>query len=297
MPMNGIRDRRVAFTPAPADGLDLEGRRLVVVGGTNGLGRAIAHAAVDRGAEALVVGRTFRDAPQERLTFVESDLSSMREAARLGRELPVEDHDVVLFTLGISASKNRRETVEHVETDMAVSHLSRFAVLQGLAFRLGTSRPDGMPRPRVFVMGAPGAGILGNPDDLNSEDGYRAVRAHMNTVAANEALVLGGAERLPGPDYFGLNPGLVKTGIRSNYLGAGSFTHRATEALIGAFGQSPHSYARRIVPLLFAPELEGHSGTLFNNKAQPVLPSRGFDKVHVDRFMTASESLLRRATG
>lgn len=295
MPMNGIRDRRVAFIPAPVDGLDLDGRRLVVVGGTNGLGRAIAHEAVDRGAETLVVGRTFRDAQQERLSFVESDLSSMREATRLGRELPVEDHDVVLFTLGISASKSRRETVEHVETDMAVSHLSRFAVLQGMASRLGTERPYGMPRPRVFVMGAPGGGILGNPDDLNSEDGYRAVRAHMNTVAANEALALGGAERLAGPDYFGLNPGLVKTDIRSNYLGAGSLTHRATEALIGVFGQSPHSYARRIVPLLFAPGLEGHSGTLFNNKAQPVLPSRGFDKAHVDRFLAASESLLRRA--
>jgi hypothetical protein len=63
----------------------------------------------------------------------------------------------------------------------------------------------------------------------------------------------------------------------------------------GVVTQSPQTYAKRIVPLLFAPELEGRSGVMFNNKARPILPSRGFDKAHVERFMTASEALLRSA--
>ncbi|MFG1667753.1 SDR family NAD(P)-dependent oxidoreductase [Streptomyces sp. Y7] len=293
--MNGVRDRGVALAPTKVDRLDLSNRRLVVVGGTNGLGQAIGQQALARGAEVLVVGRTFRDAPHERLTFVKADLASMREAVRLGRELPVEGSDVVLFTLGISATKVRGETDERIEMDMAVSYLSRFAVLQGLAARLGTERPDGAPEPRVFVMGAPGTGVLGDPDDLNSDGPYRALRAHMNTVAANEALVLRGADRLPGPAYFGLNPGLIKTDIRSNFLGEGSLTHRFTETLIGIAGQSPQTYAGRIVPLLFAEELEGRTGLLFNNKARPVLSSRGFDSARADRFLTASDTLLQRA--
>ncbi|WP_206306273.1 SDR family NAD(P)-dependent oxidoreductase [Streptomyces humi] len=297
MAMNGVPNRAVVLRPVGVERLDLSDRRLTVFGGTNGLGRAIAWQALARGAEVTVVGRTFRSDPQARLTFVRADLSSMREAVRLGRELPVETHDLVVFTLGVSASPARRETDERVERDMAVSYLSRFAVMQGLSARLGASRPAAPPRPRVFVMGAPGSGVLGDPDDLNSEKPYKALRAHLNTVAGNEALVLGGADRLPGPAYFGLNPGLIRTDIRSEFLGGGSLKHRLTETVIGWVGQSPQAYAKRIVPLLFAPELEGQTGLLFNNKARPILPSRGFDRARTERFLTGSEALLRHALG
>ncbi|MEU0966808.1 SDR family NAD(P)-dependent oxidoreductase [Streptomyces sp. NPDC005917] len=295
MGMNGVLDRDVVLRPTPIERLDLSGRRLTVVGGTNGLGQAVARQALARGAEVTVVGRTFRDTPAEGLTFVKSDLASMREADRLGRELPVESDDVVLFTLGTFAAKTREETVEHLERDIAVSYLSRFAVLRGLAPRLGTARPHGSPQPRVFVMGAPGAGNTGDPDDLNAEKDYSGMRAHVNTVAANEALVLGGEHTLPGPAYFGLNPGVIKTGIRANYLGDGSLTHRLAEALIGLLSQSPDTYAKRIVPLLFASDLNGRSGTMFNNKARPILPSKQMDKDRVARFASASDVLLRRA--
>lgn len=109
MPMNGVRDRSAVLEPTPIERLDLSGRRLAVIGGTNGLGRAITQQALDRGAEVTVVGRMFRDAPQDRLTFVESDQSSMRQAVRLGRDLPAEAYDVALFTLGISATKSVRK--------------------------------------------------------------------------------------------------------------------------------------------------------------------------------------------
>jgi NAD(P)-dependent dehydrogenase (short-subunit alcohol dehydrogenase family) len=297
MAMNGVLDRSVVLHPTPIEKLDLSGKRLTVVGGTNGLGRAIAQQALARGAEVTVVGRTFRDDPRERLTFVESDLSSMREADRLGRELPVKDYDVVLFTQGIIAAKTREETNEHLERDMAISYLSRFAILRDLHSRLGSARQDNASRPRVFVMGGPGAGILGNPENLNAKGPYRAMRVHVNTVAANEALVLAGADQLPGPAYFGLNPGLIRTDIRSNILGEGSIIHRLTEAVIGAVTQSPQTYATRIVPLLFAQELDGRNGVMFNNKARPILPSRGFDLARANRFITASEALLQRALG
>jgi hypothetical protein len=64
---------------------------------------------------------------------VAADLSSMSEAVRVGRELPAESFDVVLFTTGIIAAKTREETPEHVERDVAISYLSRLAVLQGLS--------------------------------------------------------------------------------------------------------------------------------------------------------------------
>lgn len=291
----GIPDPSVTIRPTPIERLDLSAKKMAIIGGTNGLGRAIAQQALTRGADVTVVGRTFRDAPAARLTFVPADLSSMSEAAHLGLELPAESYDVVLFTAGIIAAKTREETPEHVERDLAISYLSRLAVLHGLSARLGTARADDAPRPRVFVMGSPGVGTLGDPDDLNSEENYKSMVAHANTVAGNEVLVLGAKDRFPGPAFFGLGPFLIKTGIRSNFLGDGSITHKLVETAVGIFMQSPETYAKRMVPLLFTPELEGRTGLMFGHKAQPILPTHGLDKAYVDHYMSASEALLRRA--
>jgi hypothetical protein len=75
---------------------------------------------------------------------------------------------------------------------VAISYLSRLAVLQGLSPRLGLARLQSASAPRVFIMGSPGKRTLGNPDDLNSEQNYKSMVAHDNTIAGNEILVLGG---------------------------------------------------------------------------------------------------------
>jgi NAD(P)-dependent dehydrogenase (short-subunit alcohol dehydrogenase family) len=293
--VRGVPDRSVTIRPIPIERLDLSSKRLLIIGGTNGLGRAIAQQALARGADVTVVGRTLRDNKSARLTFVEADLSSMKEAARLGVELPVELFDVALLTAGTFAARAREETREHVERDVAISYLSRLAVLQGLSPRLGTARHAGAPRPRVFVMGAPGFGQLGDPGDLNSERGYRPMVAHGSTVAGNEILVLGARDRFPGPSFFGVGPGLIKTGIRANLLGEGTVKYKLVEGAIGILTQSPEAYAKRMVPLLFAPELEGRNGLMFGGKGKPILPTRGLDGAYVERYLSTSEALLRRA--
>jgi NAD(P)-dependent dehydrogenase (short-subunit alcohol dehydrogenase family) len=293
--IRGIPDRSFTLNPPPLEALDLTGRVLVVVGGTDGLGRAIAKQGAARGAQVTVVGRTFRDEGVARLTFVRADLSSMQEATRVGQTVPVEGADAVVFTTGIMAAKTRETTAEGLERDLAISYLSRLAVLRGLRDRLGTARPAGSPAPRVFVMGFPGAGEHGDVDDLNAERSYDAMKVHMNTVAGNEVLVLDGARRDTRVRYLGLNPGLIKTNIRANYMGEGSLGHRVSEFLLGLVMQSPEQYAARLVPRLFAPELESRTGVMLGAKGQPILPTDGLEPAVVERYRAASETLLEKA--
>jgi len=249
-----------------------------------------------RGSYWMTVGSLAKrssSSSEENSSFMKADLSSMREAARVGRELDTA-LDAVLFTVGIMAAKVREVTAEGIERDMAISYLSRLAVVRELAPRL-VSRAAGKPAPRVFVMGFPGAGNTGDASDLNAEKRYDAMAVHMNTVVGNELLVLDGKKRYPHVSFFGLNPGLIKTNIRSNYLGAGSFAHRAAETLIGLMMPTPEQYAERVVPLLFAPELEGRSGAMFGKKGQAILPTDGIDEAHVTRFIGASEELIQQA--
>jgi NAD(P)-dependent dehydrogenase (short-subunit alcohol dehydrogenase family) len=286
---SGIPDRSVVWTRRD---VDLTGKRALVVGGTNGLGQAIAREIANKGGRVTVVGRTFRDRGTA-IDFVEADLSRMREAQRLGRELDAE-LDLVLMTSGIFAAPKREVTNEGLERDMAVSYLNRLAMLRELAPRL----PKKKPRPRVFLMGFPGTGQAGsNLDDLNAERAYKSMDVHMNTVAGNEALVLDGATRYPDVGFFGLNPGLIKTGIRANALGEGSFKHRAVELLIGWFTMSPEKYGARTVPLLFAPELESRTAVMFNQKGVPILPTETLTPDRVAKLIDASAALVDRALG
>jgi hypothetical protein len=199
--------------------------------------------------------------------------------------------DTVLLTAGIMAAKTREVTAEGIERDMAVSYLSRLAALRTLVPRLeaGASK-----RPRIFVMGFPGAGNAGDAADLNAERSYDAFGVHMNTVAGNEMLVLDGRDRHPRVGFYGLNPGLIKTAIRANYLGDGSVMHRVAEFFIGLFMPSASTYAARILPVLFAPELEGRSGVMIGAKGKPILPTEGMTAERIAEFLTGSQALVDR---
>ena len=262
-----------------------------MIGGTDGLGRAIAKHAASLGANVTVVGRTFRDQGAENIKFVKCDLSLMHEAKKLGSDLLSTQNTVYLFTTGIVAAPERQVTPEGLERDMAVSFLSRLVTLNHLIPRL-----DPPTARRVFIMGYPGAGQGGELGDLNAERGYKSRAVHMNTVAGNEALVLHGAAAWwpRGVAVFGLNPGLIRTRIRENYLGTGLLS-AAVESLIGALSVSPDAYAATIVPLLFAPGLEAHSGAHFNQAADAIHRTPALDPPRVAALLAESDALVARA--
>jgi NAD(P)-dependent dehydrogenase (short-subunit alcohol dehydrogenase family) len=274
--------------------LDLRGLKTAVIGGTGGIGRAVAGVLASRGADVIVVGRTLRDHGVARLEFRGADLSLLREARRVGRELPAESLDLVVMTTGIMAAPKRQQTTEGIERDMAVSYLSRLVIVREVAPRLKKREGKAM-RPRVFIMGFPGKGNAGSAADLNAEKSYSAMAVHMNTVAGNEMLVLDSTKRYPEVDFFGLNPGMLPTSIRGNMLGEGTAKHRFAEWLIRMFAGSADEYAAHIVPLLVSPDLEGRGGTMFTNKGAPMKPSPKLTADYVAQFITASEALVARA--
>lgn len=289
------KDDSLKFTPPALTRSAVLGLKVAVVGGTGGIGRALAHELAGYGANVVVVGQTFRDTDKPNIEFIRADLSLMSEARRVAALLPAETLDLVIFTTGIFAAPRRQETTEGLERDMAVSYLSRLVILQGMAPRLSAHLPAGRRKARVFIMGYPGTGQTGTLGDLNAERSYSAMGVHMNTVAGNEMLVLDGARRYPHFNLYGLNPGLIKTDIRSNFMGGNKFLFALLEGLIGLMTPTADSYAQRIAPLLLAPELEAHSGALFNNKARAILPSPKLTSPHIKAFLAESQVLADRA--
>ncbi|MDY7229593.1 SDR family NAD(P)-dependent oxidoreductase [Hyalangium rubrum] len=289
------RDKNLVWRRVDAAGLDLKGLKVAVVGGTGGLGRAISHLLASRGASVTVVGQTFRDSGVPGIEFLQEDLSLMSEAQRVAAALPAETLDLVVLTTGIFAAPTRQETAEGLERDMAVSYLSRLVLVRGMAPRLGKHRSAAPMKPRVFIMGYPGTGQAGSLGDLNAEKSYSGMAVHMNTVAGNEMLVIDSAKRYANASFFGLNPGLIKTNIRSNFLGEGSLRFRFIEWMIGLLAPSAETYAETVTPLLVSPDLEGHSGAMFDKKGDAILPSAKLTDDHVRAFLADSEALVARA--
>ncbi|CDO92894.1 unnamed protein product [Kluyveromyces dobzhanskii CBS 2104] len=285
------KDTDIVFTKPSLAEVDLNNQRVAVVGGTGGIGREFAKVLAQKGAKVIVVGRTFRDENVEGIEFIKADLSLVAEASRVGKFLPAENLNYVIFTTGVFAAPERKVTSEGLEEDMAISYFSRLVILKELVSRL--KEHEGK-RPRVFIMGYPGDNKLEGCDDLNSETSYGAISTHMKTVTANEALVYYLKNRYDFINFHGLNPGLVKTNIRDNFLGKNSWKSKAVEWLIGMTNQTAEQYAKKIVPLLAAPDLESLSGQNFDKNADAILPSEGFTDEFNEGYVNASEELLKK---
>jgi hypothetical protein len=69
----------------------------------------------------------------------------------------------------------------------------------------------------------------------------------------------------------------------------------AGDGVFAGWDESATTYGKRMLPLLFTPELDDHDGVMFNSKGRAILPTRGFDTAYAERFLNASEELLRHA--
>lgn len=293
---SGKPDRSLTWTPESIDNIVLYGKHMLVVGGTSGIGRAIARLMAKQGADVTVVGRSFRDTGTPGIRFVQANLDSMAEARRLAEALPAELFSVVVFTAGTMSGPARRETPEGLEEHLAVNYLSRIVMLREMGNRLGTHRAPSASKPRVFIMGFPGTNIAGNVKDLNSTERYRPRTAHMNAVAGNEALVYDTDVRYPNLNAYGLNPGLIKPTIRGNILGGTeSLRFRMVESMVRMVGISPEVYASKILPLLVSRDIEDASGSLFNQNGDAILRSKVMTDETVQQYVDTSESLLFEA--
>jgi NAD(P)-dependent dehydrogenase (short-subunit alcohol dehydrogenase family) len=296
--LNGSQRKDLHWQRTPLSPNAFAGKRIAVIGGTNGIGRAIAHELVTKGAEVTVLGRTFRDQDVAGLHFVPADLAQLKQAQRVAQELPVETLDMLIFTTGILAGKQRLENSEGIEMDLAVSYLSRFVMVRETVERLGTNRAAADAKPRVFIVGFPGTNQKGCLDDFNSENQYNLMTAHSNTVIGNEALVLDSASRYPQVNFYGLNPGLIKSNIRAGVLGEGTLGQKIVELLIGSLFQSVEEYSKTIVPLLISPDLERHSGAMFNRHGDPIYASSNLKETsNLKKVIQRTEELVRKAFG
>ncbi|MGW6255969.1 SDR family oxidoreductase [Streptomyces sp. NPDC055085] len=180
--------RRPIDVPLP----DLTGKRVVLTGGSDGMGLIIATRLAAAGAELILPVRNPRKgeaaltairerAPEANVSLRSLDLSSLASAAALGETLRQEGDPIHLFigNAGVMNPPERQTTVDGFELQFGTNHLGHAALIGHLLPLLR----DGNARVTLQLSIAANRGSV-NWDDCNWERSYTSMGAYSQSKIA-----------------------------------------------------------------------------------------------------------------
>ncbi|ONM46208.1 SDR family NAD(P)-dependent oxidoreductase [Nocardia donostiensis] len=271
-------------------------RTVVITGGTDGIGKALALTHLRRGDRVAVIGsnpqkgRAVLDAAAEleasdRVEFLRADLSLVAENRRVIDRLaayPVID----ALVLGARYYRSARHvTSEGFEAGFALFYLSRYLLGHGLRPQL--ERAD---TPVLLDLAGPG-GDLGRIrwDDLQFAQSYDPDAVMHQCGKLSDLLAVAFTRRYPHSRirYLLLHPGLTATGFTGEY----SPTDAQLVAGMRERGQPVEAALSRILPHLDTPP--SAPLTAYMQDTPIDVYSAPFDPAAADRLARLTAELLR----
>lgn len=191
---------------------DLEGKTIVITGGSSGIGAAAARACSHMGAQVVITGRseeTKKLAAELDCDYYLVDFTSFADVRRFAQTL-LEKYlriDVLVNNVGTIIS-DRRLTEDGHEMTLQVNHLSAFLLTQLLKERLEASKA-------IVINTSSAANLIGKLDfsDLEREKSYSAMRAYGAAKLMNILHAMEISRRFNGVSAASFHPGAVSTGF------------------------------------------------------------------------------------
>jgi len=256
----------------------MNGKVVVLTGGTSGIGRVAAVALARRGAKIVLIARD-RSRTAETLAELKAigagvehraffcNLACIGETQRLATELAAAEPRIDVLVNNAGALFSRRElSPDGLEMTFAVNHMAYFVLTGALRETLVRSAPA------RIVSTASGAhrGATLNFDDLQSARAYSGFEAYSRSKLCNILFTRELARRLTGTGVTAncLHPGFVAT--RFGDHSGGLVQALMPIAKLGAI--SPAKGAETIVYLASSPDVEAVTGEYFY-KSAPDTPS------------------------
>lgn len=280
----------------------MDGKVVLITGGTSGIGKAAATELAKMGAEVVVTGRNAergksavaeirREAGSDAVSLMLADLSRQAEVRRLAEEFLAghERLDVLVNNAGLILNK-RTTTSDGIEETFATNHLAPFLLTDLLLDLLKRSAPS-----RVITVSseAQRSGAI-DFDDLQTSRRYSAFRAYGRSKLANVLFTYELAERLEGTGVTAntLHPGAVNT--RFGSTGSGPFT--LIFRLFKPLMRSPEKGADTLVWLASEPSLESTSGRYYSDRKEIPSHPQTYEPSARKRLWAESERLTDQQT-
>ncbi|MFP3853645.1 MAG: SDR family NAD(P)-dependent oxidoreductase [Anaerolineales bacterium] len=276
---------------------EIQGRRILITGGTAGIGRAAALELAKRQASVLIVGRNEkrglkaveqmrRSAPDQEFDFLKFDLLTMSGTRRLAEAVKERFNilDVLINNAG-GFFLTRQLTSEGHERTFALNHLSPFLLTHLLLENLDRSED---PRIITTSSGSHRRGEI-HFDNLQLSDGYSGLKAYSQSKLANVLFTYELDRRLS--DRFAANsfhPGFVATNI--------GLVHPLITPLMKLYyifrGRSPEEGAATALHLAAHPEGAQISGRYWFDEEPVETSPNSYDRDTWRRLWEVSEKLV-----
>jgi retinol dehydrogenase 14 len=285
------RDRRDASGTVGS----MQGKTVLVTGGTGGIGKAAAMALASMGARVGITGRDRLRADRAAIeirtsspaaqvdTFV-ADMSSQAEVRSLAAEVlaAYPRIDVLLNNVGGFWS-HRHVTADGLERTFALNHLAPFLLTSLLLDRLIASAPS---RVVTVSSAAQGMGKIAF-DDLMGEGTYSGQTSYNQSKLANVMFTYELARRLAGTGVTAtaLHPGMTNTSFSAEDP---SRLFAPLVAVMRPFMRSPDKGAETPVYLASSDEVAGVTGRYFANRNAKASSNASYDVAAAARLWQVS---------
>ncbi|MDE2819521.1 MAG: SDR family oxidoreductase [Chloroflexota bacterium] len=267
----------------------MRGKRVLITGATNGIGKAAALELAKMGANVVIVGRNeaktravlsqlIADSGNDNLHMLLADLSSMDETRRAAAEY-LEKHqrlDVLLNNAGAVFSEFQA-SVDGYEMTFALNHLSYYLLALLLVDTLkNTAREHGEARIINVSSSAHQSASL-RLDNLRDHTGHSMMSSYGASKLMNVLFTYELARRLQGAGVTvnAVHPGLVATGFGHNMRGIWVPIIKILQRLIAI---SPEKGAETLVYLASSKEAAGITGKYWDRKQQKESSASSYDR-------------------
>ncbi len=257
--------------------MSMQGKTVVITGGTSGIGEVAAAELARQGARIVLVARDLERARATlgtlagtaHATYI-ADLSRLSEMKRVSKEIAGEfaQIDVLINNAG-ALFNTRRVTEDGLEMTFATNHMAYFVVTNMLLANLKSGARI------VSTASDAHKGAHLDFTDLQSEKRYSGFSVYGKSKLCNILFNRELARRIEGSGVTAncLHPGFVATRFGDQSGGIMQVAVKIAKP-IGAI--SPEDGAKTIVYLASSPEVEGRSGGYYykNKLATPTKDAR-----------------------
>ncbi len=278
---------------------EMKNKRILITGGTGGIGKVTARELAGMGAQVVIVGRSQkkgehtadelrRSSGNPNIDILVGDLSIQDEVKRVACEYRERyDQLHVLINNAGALFLNRQLSADVLEMSLALNHLAYFALTYELLELLKASAPARV----INVSSAAHYGAQIDFNQLGSEKRYMGWITYGRSKLMNVMFTYELARRLEGSGVTVncLHPGFVATNFGMN----NSAIYRPFLSFSHLFAIPPEQGAETSVYLASSPAVEGVSGKYFAQKTAVPSSIASYDKKAWQRLWDVSLELSR----
>lgn len=272
---------------------------LAITGPTSGIGEETLKALVDKFDKILVLARneakardlisTFKPTVQEKIIFIQIDLSDLNSVQNASREISahIDQIDVLINNAG-GIFQKKEITVDGLELSFAANHLGHFLLTKNLMPLLLKSS-----RPKVINVSSEAhrAAKIDFENLAKCQNGFSSFTAYANAKLCNILFTKSLVDRYgdQGLLSFALHPGVVKTRFGNESGGIFKLMWKLAEPfmLTPAKGAATSIY---LASQQISPKLNGY---YFKNSKPNTPTSTARSKETRDNLWKLSEELIK----